>query len=70
MGAHGMQNRIDGLLSEGASLDRVEAEVIDRCGLRADEKSALWLYAWSVADRPARMDDDVRACAALFAGSD
>ena len=70
MGAQGVHDRIDGLLSEGASLDRVEAEVIDRCGLRQDEKSALWLYAWSLADRPVRPDEDVRACAALFAGSD
>jgi hypothetical protein len=64
------QNRIDGLLSEGASLEQVEAEVIDRCGLQQDERSALWLYAWSLADRPARPAEDVRACAALFAGSD
>jgi hypothetical protein len=65
-----MQRRIGGLLSEGASLEQVEAEVIDRCGLHQDEKSALWLYAWSLADRPARPERDARACAALFAGSD
>jgi hypothetical protein len=68
--ANGMQHRIDGLLSDGASLERVEAEVIDRSGLRQDEKSALWLYAWSLADRPSRPERDVEACAALFAGSD
>ena len=65
-----MQRRIGGLLSEGASLEQVEAEVIDHCGLHQDEKSALWLYAWSLADRPARPEQDARACAALFAGSD
>jgi hypothetical protein len=65
-----MQQRIGGLLSEGASLEQVEAEVIDRSGLRQDEKSALWLYAWSLADRPVRPERDARACAALFAGSD
>ena len=70
MGALGMQHQIDGLLSEGASLERLEAEVIDRCGLHQDEQSALWLYAWCVADKPVRPDSDVRACAALFAGSD
>ncbi len=69
-GAQRMQDQITGLLSEGASLERVEAEVIERCDLRQDEKSALWLFAWSLADRPARPDEDVRACAALFAGSD
>jgi hypothetical protein len=65
-----MQNQISGLLSEGASLERVEAEVIERCDLLQDEKSALWLYAWSLADRPARPEQDARACAALFVGSD
>ena len=65
-----MQTEISGLLSEGASLERVETEVIERCDLRQDEKSALWLYAWSLADRPARPEEDVRAVAALFAGSD
>jgi hypothetical protein len=65
-----MHDEITGLFSEGASLERVEAEVIDGCGLRQDEESALWLYAWSLADRPVRPDRQVRARAALFAGSD
>ena len=69
-GAQRMQTQISGLLSEGASLEEVEAELIERCDLQPDEKSALWLYAWSLADRPARPERDVRACAALFAGSD
>ena len=65
-----MHNQINGLLSEGASLERVEAEVIERCGFHQDEKSALWLYAWSLADRPARPDRGARAREALFVGSD
>jgi hypothetical protein len=65
-----MHDQIAGLFSEGASLERVEAEVIERCGLRQDEKSALWLYAWSLSDRPVRPDLQVLARAALFAGSD
>lgn len=65
-----MQTRINGLLSEGASLESVEADVIDRCDLHQDEKSALWLYAWSLGDRPTRPERDARACAALFVGSD
>lgn len=69
-GEQRMHDQISGLLSEGASLERVEAEVIERCGLHQDEKSALWLYAWSLADRPVRPEQDLRACAALFAGSD
>ena len=70
MAAQRMQSQIDGMLSEGASLARVESEVIDRCSLHQDEKSALWLYAWSLAERPVRPERDARACAALFAGSD
>jgi hypothetical protein len=69
MAAQRMQSRIDGMLSEGASLARVESEVIDRCGLHQDEKSALWLYAWSLADKPVRPERGAQACAALFAGS-
>ena len=68
--AQRMQTRISGLLSEGASLEHVEAELIERCDMNTDEKSALWLYAWFFADRPARPERDARACAALFAGSD
>src|SRR3954464_420913 len=69
-GAQRMQTRISGLLSEGASLEHVEAELIERCDLQQDEKSALWLYAWSLADRLPRPERDARACAALFVGSD
>ena len=65
-----MQDEITGLLSEGASLECVEAEVIERCDLHQDQKSALWLFAWSLAEKPVRPDEDVRACEALFAGSD
>jgi hypothetical protein len=31
----------------GSTIDDVDAEVIERTGLSADEKAALWLYAWS-----------------------
>ena len=31
----------------GASLDRVENEVIARTDLSSNRKAALWLYAWS-----------------------
>jgi hypothetical protein len=34
----------------GASLDRVEGEVIDDSGLNSNQKAALWLYAWSFMD--------------------
>ncbi|HKN92855.1 MAG TPA: hypothetical protein VJU60_00875 [Thermoleophilaceae bacterium] len=35
----------------GASIDDVDFEVIERSGLSADEKAALWLYAWSFVPR-------------------
>ena len=42
-----LQERIAVMMHCGASLDRVEREVIDRSDLNADQKAALWLYAWS-----------------------
>jgi hypothetical protein len=45
-----LQERIATMMQAGASLDRVESEVIDRSGLNADRKAALWLYAWSFMD--------------------
>jgi hypothetical protein len=42
-----LQERIAGMMLGGASLDRVEMEVIDESELKEDQKAALWLYAWS-----------------------
>jgi hypothetical protein len=42
-----LQERIDAMMRRGASLDRVEGEVIDPSPLSPDQKDALWLYAWS-----------------------
>ena len=41
-------DRIAALVGDGASLDQVETEVIETSNLEADQKAALWLYAWSV----------------------
>jgi len=41
------QERIAVMMQSGASLDRVEDEVIARTDLSSDRKAALWLYAWS-----------------------
>jgi hypothetical protein len=38
-------------MSCGGSVDDVDAEVIEPSGLNADEKAALWLYAWSYVPR-------------------
>jgi hypothetical protein len=45
-----LQERIAALMECGATLDRVERELIHPSGLSADHKSALWLFAWSMAD--------------------
>ena len=38
-------------MSRGGSVDDVEAEIIEPAGISADEKAALWLYAWSYVPR-------------------
>lgn len=41
-------------LSRGAALEEVERELISESrALSEDERSALWLYAWSLASRSA-----------------
>jgi hypothetical protein len=42
-----LQERIAVMMHGGASLDRVETEVINSSDLNSDQKAALWLYAWS-----------------------
>jgi hypothetical protein len=41
-------------MSRGSSIDDVDAEIIEPSGLSADEKAALWLYAWSFVPRRAQ----------------
>ena len=38
-------------MRHGDSIDDVDLELIDRTDLSADEKAALWLYAWSFVPR-------------------
>ena len=40
-------------MSRGGSVDDVDAEIIEPSDFSADEKAALWLYAWSYV--PGRM---------------
>ncbi len=37
---------IDDLVAEGASLSRIELDVIDPAPLGEGDRSALWLYSW------------------------
>jgi hypothetical protein len=43
-----LQDRIAAMMRDGAPIDQVESEVIDPSALSSDQKSALWLYAWSL----------------------
>jgi hypothetical protein len=45
-----LRRAIDAGLGSGESLATVEEEIIEPSPLSDDEKSALWLYAWSLAD--------------------
>jgi hypothetical protein len=38
-------------MSRGGSVDDVDAEIIAPSDFSADEKAALWLYAWSYVPR-------------------
>lgn len=39
----------------GAGLDAIEEQIINRAPIDQEQKSALWLYAEAVIDRPARL---------------
>ncbi len=39
----------------GARLDAIEEQIINRAPIDQEQKSALWLYAEAVTDRPARL---------------
>jgi hypothetical protein len=45
-----LQERVAAMMEGGASLDRVETELIEPSDLKPDQKAALWLYAWSFMD--------------------
>ena len=44
------QRAIDGAVSSGKGLDQIEMEILSHCG-DADERDALWLYAWGYLER-------------------
>lgn len=52
----GLQERIAAMMRCGAPLEEVESQVIDPCTLSADQKAALWLYAWSFMERGEQRD--------------
>jgi hypothetical protein len=48
-----MQAEVERRMGRGESFSEVE-DLIDECELRADEKAALWLLAWTYLDRRAQ----------------
>jgi hypothetical protein len=42
-----LQESVATKMQDGASLDRIETEVIEPSDLDPEQKAALWLYAWS-----------------------
>jgi hypothetical protein len=49
---HQLRREIARRLEQGASLDAVERELIAPSALPKEQQSALWLYAWSLPQRP------------------
>jgi hypothetical protein len=49
-----LRQEIDREMRRGKSFSRVEDDTIEPSGLSDDEKSALWLYAWSFVDSGAQ----------------
>jgi hypothetical protein len=49
-----VRSEIDARMRRGHSFTSLEDEVIEPSDLSEDEKSALWLYAWSFVSRRAQ----------------
>lgn len=49
-----LRELVDELVEDGASLARIEREIIEPARLSEDARSALWLYAWGVLQRAAQ----------------
>lgn len=60
-----LQASIGRRMRAGSTLDDIEAEIIDRCGLGEEHKAALWLYAWSFVPRPRQRAEAGRLAAYL-----
>jgi hypothetical protein len=61
------QTKIERLAEAGVPFERVEAS-IERSDLPADEKSALWLLAWSLQERRVRLRVAKEALASVSGG--
>src|SRR2546423_1468027 len=64
-----LRGDIDARMHRGASFSSIEDDVIDTSGLPEEEKSALWLYAWSFV-APDAQRREARAHIAQLAASE
>ena len=48
-------------LRDGADLEEIEAQIIDRAPVDEDQRAALWLYAEALSDNPsaASLEDEL-----------
>jgi hypothetical protein len=64
-----LREEIGERMNDGASLDDVEAELIEsQDHLDDDERAALWLYAWSFVPPPRQRSEALRLTGALLEG--
>jgi rhamnogalacturonyl hydrolase YesR len=47
MGLEQAHSEVAGMINAGTPFDAIEQQIAAIPGLLADERSALWLYAWS-----------------------
>jgi hypothetical protein len=47
MGLPEAQNDVSGMISSRVAFDAIEVRIEEIPGLDAEERAALWLYAWS-----------------------
>lgn len=46
-----LRAQIETALADGASLQDVEVEILDDAPASTDDRDALWLFAWGIAER-------------------
>ncbi len=50
-----IQCRIGAAVQSGATIDVIERDIINRAAIDEEQRSALWLFAEAVIDRPGRL---------------
>jgi hypothetical protein len=56
-----LHRQIADAVRTGVDLDEIERNIIDRAPIVEDERSALWLYAQALSERPVRRDHSLLA---------